>query len=106
MPDLVVGANPVRVEGPALITHEGGDEIQIGDATSLPGEGVMDTLHFEGVENEIEQEFVPASPAERSYDVPERGVWLTARGQANVHVKPTTPAPKPAAKKRAAKSNG
>ncbi len=91
MPELVIGQEPIRVDGPATLVHEGGDLLRIREFSALPGNET--TLAFEGeVKNDPDhdEEFVPYGESKRSLKI-EEGVFLTALGQANVRVD----APKP-----------
>jgi len=81
---LIIGANKVSLQGPAKITHEGGDPVLIADLDGgLPG--TERTLSFEGAEVVVDgdDEFQPSDPSARSTEIGE-AVVVRALGQANV----------------------
>lgn len=81
---LIIGAEKVSLQGPGVITHEGGDPILIADVSGgLPG--AERTLIFEGEEVIIDgdDEFKAAKPEARQDTIGEAAV-VRALGQANV----------------------
>ena len=79
----IVGAVQERLNGPGVITHEGGDPILIAD---IEGGMPQDerTLVFEGEEVVVDgdDEFHPSDPSDRSEEIGEN-VLIRALGQAN-----------------------
>lgn len=81
---LIIGAEKVSLQGPGVITHEGGDPILIADVEGgLPG--AERTLAFEGEEVVIDGDdrFKPAKPEVRQDTIGAAAV-VRALGQANV----------------------
>ena len=84
---MTVGANQVPIQGPATITHEGGDPLLIAEIENgFPG--TERTLTFDGEdirENFDDQVFTPVDPEKRSAEIGEAAM-VRSLGQANVSI--------------------
>lgn len=93
---LVIGAVQKPLQGPGVLTHEGGDPILVAELENgLPGTEA--SLHFEGEERVIDgdDEFHPSDPSKRSVEI-EETVLVRALGQANASFAEKKPAKKEA----------